>query len=84
MALATCCALGMQDFKEAAAVMLFFQFGEFFETVAVERSRKSISSLMDLRPDFAIICKTERRSKSNRKRSPAAMFFWYGPESGFR
>ena len=57
MALATCCALGMQDFKEAAAVMLFFQFGEFFETVAVERSRKSISSLMDLRPDFAIICK---------------------------
>lgn len=57
MALATCCALAMKDWKEAAAVMLFFQVGELFEMLAVERSRRSISSLMDLRPDCAVVVK---------------------------
>ena len=55
MALATVCALAMQDWKEAAAVMLFFQVGELFEQIAVERSRRSVSCLMDLRPDFAVV-----------------------------
>ncbi|MBQ3356643.1 MAG: cadmium-translocating P-type ATPase [Oscillospiraceae bacterium] len=57
MALATCAALGMQDWAEAAAVMLFFQVGELFELLAVERSRRSISSLMDIRPDMATVLK---------------------------
>jgi len=55
MALATCCALVMQEWIEAAAVMLFFQIGELFEMLAVERSRRSISSLMDIRPDTATV-----------------------------
>lgn len=57
MALATCAALGMQDWAEAAAVMLFFQVGELFESLAVERSRRSISALMDIRPDTATVLK---------------------------
>ncbi len=55
MALATCAALGMQDWAEAAAVMLFFQVGELFESLAVERSRRSITALMDIRPDTATV-----------------------------
>ena len=55
MGLATCGALGMKDWKEAAAVMIFFQVGELFESVAVSRSRQSISALMDLRPDRAVV-----------------------------
>lgn len=55
MAFATVCALVMRDWKEAAAVMIFFQVGELFEQIAVERSRKSIAGLMDLRPDYAVV-----------------------------
>lgn len=55
MGLATCGALGMKDWKEAAAVMIFFQVGELFESIAVSRSRQSISALMDLRPDRAVV-----------------------------
>lgn len=41
------------EFPEGVAVMLFYQVGEMFQGIAVNRSRKSISSLMDIRPDFA-------------------------------
>ena len=58
MSLATCCALGMQEWTEAAAVMLFFQVGELFESMAVSRSRRSIAALMDLRPDRAVVLRT--------------------------
>jgi len=44
---------GSGDFNEAVAVMLFYQIGELFESIAVGRSRRNISALMDLRPDFA-------------------------------
>ncbi len=44
---------GSGDFNEAVAVMLFYQIGELFESIAVGKSRKNISALMDLRPDFA-------------------------------
>lgn len=57
MALATACGIAMQEWADAAAVMILFQIGELFEAMAVERSRKSISSLMDLRPDFAVVLK---------------------------
>ena len=43
------------DFTEAVAVMLFYQIGEFFQSYAVNRSRKNISDLMDIRPDYANI-----------------------------
>ena len=43
------------DYLEAVAVMLFYQIGEFFQSVAVGKSRKNISALMDIRPDYANI-----------------------------
>lgn len=53
MTIATVGAFGVGDFAEGVAVMLFYQVGELFQDIAVNRSRKSISSLMDIRPDFA-------------------------------
>lgn len=53
MTIATIGAFGIKEFPEAVAVMLFYQIGELFQSYAVDRSRKSISNLMDIRPDFA-------------------------------
>ncbi|MBO9128818.1 heavy metal translocating P-type ATPase [Bacillus sp. 165] len=53
MAIATLGAFAIQEFPEAVAVMLFYQIGELFQGIAVNRSRKSISALMDIRPDYA-------------------------------
>lgn len=53
MSLAVFGAIYLGEFAEGAAVMIFFETGEFFQDLAVERSRKSISALMDLRPDRA-------------------------------
>lgn len=53
MSVATLGVFGIGEFPEAVAVMLFYQVGEFFQNYAVKKSRKSISSLMDLRPDYA-------------------------------
>jgi len=53
MALATVGAFSVGDFPEGVGVMLFYQIGEFFQDVAVNKSRKSISALMDIRPDYA-------------------------------
>lgn len=53
MLIASAGAFAIKDFSEAVAVMLFFQVGEFFQDLAVNRSRKSISSLMDIRSDTA-------------------------------
>lgn len=55
MAIATIGAFGIGDYPEGVAVMLFYQVGELFENIAVGKSRKSISSLMDIRPDYANI-----------------------------
>ena len=55
MAVATVGAVGCGELAEGVAVMLFYQVGELFQSVAVGRSRKSISSLMDIRPDYANI-----------------------------
>ena len=60
MSVATLGAFGIGEFPEAVAVMLFYQIGELFQSYAVDKSRKSISSLMDIRPDFANV---ERDSK---------------------
>ena len=53
MSIATVGAFGIGEFPEAVAVMLFYQVGELFQSYAVKKSRKSISDLMDIRPDYA-------------------------------
>ena len=55
MTVATVGAFGIGEFPEAVAVMLFYQVGELFQSYAVDKSRKSIASLMDIRPDYANI-----------------------------
>ncbi|MBP3919995.1 MAG: cadmium-translocating P-type ATPase [Bacilli bacterium] len=53
MTVATIGAFCIGEFKEAVAVMLFYQVGELFQSYAVDKSRKSVASLMDIRPDYA-------------------------------
>ena len=55
MSLSTIGAFAIGEYPEAVAVMLFYQVGEFFQSLAVKRSRKSISDLMDIRPDAATV-----------------------------
>ena len=55
MAVATVGAIALGDYKEGVVVMLFYQIGELFQSYAVGRSRRSISQLMDIRPDYANI-----------------------------
>ncbi|MDO4306238.1 MAG: heavy metal translocating P-type ATPase [Eubacteriales bacterium] len=55
MAVATIGAILLGDYKEGVAVMLFYQIGELFQSYAVGRSRRNISDLMDIRPDYANI-----------------------------
>ncbi len=57
MSVATLGAFAIGEYPEGVAVMLFYQVGELFQSVAVGRSRKSISALMDIRPDYANIQK---------------------------
>ena len=63
MAVATIGAFAIGEFPEAVAVMLFYQVGELFQSYAVDKSRKSISSLMDIRPDYANIEKDGKIEK---------------------
>ena len=63
MALATVGAIAIGEYPEAVAVMLFYQLGEFFQDLAVERSEQSVMSLMELRPDWAYIEKNGERVK---------------------
>ncbi len=63
MAVATVGAIVLGDYKEGVAVMLFYQIGELFQSYAVGKSRKNISELMDIRPDYANI---ERDGKIER------------------
>ena len=55
MAVATVGAIALSDYKEGTAVMLFYQIGELFQSYAVGKSRRNISQLMDIRPDYANI-----------------------------
>ena len=63
MTVATIGAFGIGEFPEAVAVMLFYQVGELFQSYAVDKSRKSIASLMDIRPDYANIEKDGKLEK---------------------
>ena len=55
MSVATLGAFAIGEYPEAAAVMLFYQIGELFQSVAVGKSRRSIAALMDIRPDHAVV-----------------------------
>ena len=59
MTIATIGAFFIGEFPEACAVMLFYQVGELFQSYAVDKSRKSIASLMDIRPDYANVYREE-------------------------
>ncbi len=63
MAIATLGAFAIGEFPEAVAVMLFYQIGELFQSYAVDKSKKSISSLMDIRPDFANVKRDNQITK---------------------
>ena len=63
MTVATVGAIALGDFKEGVAVMLFYQIGELFQSIAVGRSRKNIAALMDIRPDYANIMVDGRLEK---------------------
>ena len=63
MFIATVGAVALGYFDEAAAVMLFFQVGELLQDIAVEKSRRSITSLMELKPEFARIIKDGKEEK---------------------
>lgn len=63
MTIATIGAFVIGEFPEAVAVMLFYQIGELFQSYAVDKSRKSIESLMNIRPDYANLIKKEQIQK---------------------
>ena len=60
MTIATFGAFAIKEFPEAVAVMLFYQIGELFQSYAVDKSRKSIANLMDIRPDFANVIRENK------------------------
>lgn len=65
MSVATLGAFGIGELEEAVAVMLFYQVGEFFQSYAVDKSRKSVSALMDIRPDYANVYRNGEIVKVN-------------------
>ncbi len=65
MSIATIGAFAIGEYPEAVAVMLFYQVGELFQSYAVDKSRKSISSLMDIRPDYANVYRNGNIEKIN-------------------
>lgn len=65
MSIATIGALTIGEYPEAVMVMILYQIGEFLQDKAVEKSKNSISSLMNLRPDYANVCKNDVISKKS-------------------
>lgn len=65
MSVATLGAFGIDELEEAVAVMLFYQVGEFFQSYAVDKSRKSVAALMDIRPDYANVYRNGEIIKVN-------------------
>ncbi len=63
MTIATIGAFFIGEFPEAVAVMLFYQIGELFQSYAVDKSRKSVANLMDIRPDYANVYRDEEIEK---------------------
>ncbi|MFQ9916158.1 MAG: hypothetical protein ACLRWQ_07015 [Flavonifractor plautii] len=96
MSLATVGALATGEYPEAVFVMLFYQVGELFQSYAVDQSRKSITSLMDIRPDYANVERGRpawpggprgggggryHRDQARRAASPWTAWCWRAPPS---
>ena len=82
MAVATLGALALAiyengDYLEAIAVMLFYQVGEWFQSYAVGKSRRNISDLMDIRPDYANIERMANWNRWTRTKWGSAPLLWY-------
>lgn len=75
MAIATVGAIAIGEYPEAVAVMLFYQVGEFFQDYAVAKSRKSITSLLAIRPDSANLIQNGEIKKVSRKLSKLVIVF---------
>ena len=69
MSIATLGAFYLRDYEEAVAVMIFYEVGEMLQSYAVNSSRKSISSLMDLKSEYACIEDNGKRNNSKTRRS---------------
>ncbi len=63
MTIATIGAIAIREYPEAVAVMIFYQIGELFQNYAVKKSRNSIQSLMNIRPDYANVIRNEKVEK---------------------
>ena len=63
MSIATLGAFAIKEYPEAVAVMIFYKIGEIFQSMAVNKSRKSISDLMDIRPDYAVVIRNNKELK---------------------
>ena len=68
---------GSGDYNEAIAVMLFYQVGELFQSYAVGKSRRSISALMDIRPDYANVERNGKTERVDRMRWRRRVLSWY-------
>ena len=84
MAVATIGAILLGDYKEGVAVMLFYQIGELFQSYAVGKSRRNISELMDIRPDYAILNRMENWSRWILMKWRSALSSWYSREKKCR
>ena len=81
MAVATVGAFALGDYVEGCAVIIFYQIGELFQGVAVGKSRRSISALMDIRPDYANIEGEDGKSRWTPMKSRSAPSSWSSPAS---
>ena len=85
MAVATVGAIGLAfyeesgDFMEAVAVMLFYQIGELFQSYAVGKSRRNITALMDIRPDYANIEQDGQLTQVDPDNVPVGPSSWSSP-----
>ncbi len=83
MSVATFGAFGIGEYSEAVAVMLFYQVGELFQSYAVNRSRQSITELMDICPDTPTLRRTDSLSRWTRMTYRWAISSWLKPGRGF-
>ena len=82
MFIATIGAFSLGEFSEGAAVMLFYKVGELLQDMAVNRSRKSIAELMNIRPDYANL-KPGKPKESISKKSILEVLLWLSREKEY-
>ncbi len=76
MSIATVGAFAIKEFPEAVAVMLFYQIGEVFQAKAVNKSRQSISALLNIRPDYANLKKGSETVKVDPEEVRSVILYW--------